>query len=296
VTDPLDGAPVVLVAGATGGIGSAVVHAYAARGAHLVLLARSARLLERLAADVAAVPGAPRPQVVVADVTDAAAVEKAVAEAVDVHGRLDVVVHSAAVVAYGRLTEVPREVWDRVISVGVLGASNVARAALTVFERQAREGGGGHLVLVGSVLGRVATPYMGSYVTSKFAVRGLARVLQQEARRTPGVHVALVEPGSVDTPIYVLAGSYTGAVGRPPPPVARASAVADAVLAVVDGDRLGASVGLANRVMRLGFSATPRLYDRLVGPLMRRFGFGRPTPPGPGNVFDPSQDVPPPGC
>jgi len=300
---------VVLVTGATGGIGSAVVRAYTGRGARLVLLARSTAALDRLALETAGTPGAAAepPLVVVADVADSGAMEKAVAAAVERFGRLDVVVHSAAVVAYGRLTEVPTTVWDRVMEVGVNGTANVARAALRVFERQAAEDGGkgargkgargkgvrgGHLVVVGSILGRVTTPYMGSYVTSKFAVRGLVRVLQQESRSTPGVHVALVEPGSVDTPIYVLAGTYAGHVGRPPPPVARAAAVARAVLAVVDGDRPFASVGLANPLMRLGFSAAPRLYDRLVGPLMRVAGLSRRrTDPTPGNVFDASEDV-----
>ena len=301
VPEPVD-PPVVLVTGATGGIGSAVVRAYAARGARLALLARSAGALERLATEVSTAGG--EPLVVVADVTDHGAVEAAVEAAVARFGRLDVVVHAAAVVAYGRLTEVPVPVWDRVVTVGVGGAANVARASLRVFERQAGGGRaaggpagggrGGHLVIVGSVLGQVATPYLGSYVTSKFAVRGLARVLQQEARRTPGVHVALVEPGSVDTPIFVLAGSYAGHVGRPPPPVAQATTVASAVLDVIDRNGRGASVGLANPLMRLGFAATPWLYDRLVGPLMRVTGLSRrPVGPNAGNVFEPSEGVVP---
>jgi len=135
---------VVLVTGATGGIGSAVVRAYTGRGARLVLLARSTAALDRLALETAGTPGAAAepPLVVVADVADSGAMEKAVAAAVERFGRLDVVVHSAAVVAYGRLTEVPTTVWDRVMEVGVNGTANVARAALRVFERQAAEDGG----------------------------------------------------------------------------------------------------------------------------------------------------------
>jgi NAD(P)-dependent dehydrogenase (short-subunit alcohol dehydrogenase family) len=286
--------PVVLVTGATGGIGAETVRAYARRGARLVLLARSAAALERLAAEVATLPGqedAPAALVAVADVADAEAVEKAVTTAVEQFGGLDVVVHTAAVVAYGRLPEVPPSVWDRVLSVGIGGTSNVARSALAVLERQAAAGRPGHLVVVGSILGRTTAPYIGSYVTSKFAVHGLVRVLQQEARLTPGVHVSMVEPGSIDTQIYALSGSYSGRVGKPPPPVASPARVADAVLAVVDRDRRSASVGIANPLIRFGFAATPWLYDRLVGPLMRAFGQGSPTPHRDGNVFTPSDEV-----
>ena len=67
--------------------------------------------------------------------------------------------------------------------------------------------------LVGSLLGKIATPYMSSYVAGKWGVHGLVRTLQIEARRTPGVHVSLVSPGGVDTPVYAQAGSYTGRVG-----------------------------------------------------------------------------------
>jgi short-subunit dehydrogenase len=275
------------VAGATGGIGRAVVAAYAARGARLVLLARSKGALDDLAATVAG-SGAPEPLVAVADIADADAVDAAFASALERFGGVDVVVHSAAVVTYGRLTEVPRAVWDRTVTVGVLGTSNMARAALSAFEAP----GGGHLVIVGSILGRVTTPFLGAYVTGKFAVRGLARVLQQEARTTPGVRVALVEPGAVDTAVYRLAGNYMGRIGRPPPPVATPEAVARAVLAAVDRDRLVVSVGVANPLMRFGFSALPRLYDRLVTPLMKVAGLGlQPVDAHAGNVFAPSQDV-----
>jgi short-subunit dehydrogenase len=278
--------PVVLVTGATGGIGSAVVRAYAARRAQLVLLARSAGALHQLATELTEA-GAPKPLVTVADVADASAVDAAFTAARERFGRVDVVVHSAAVVAYGRLTEVPQEVWDRAVTVGVLGTSNVARAALIAFEKD----GPGHLVVIGSILGRVTTPFMGAYVTAKFAVRGLVRVLQQEARGTP-VHVALVEPGAVATSIYELAGNYAGRIGRPPPPVARPEAVARAVLETVDRELESTSVGPANPLMRLGFTVTPWLYDRLVTPLMRVAGMGRrEVAPHPGNVFTPSEDV-----
>lgn len=277
----------VLVTGASGGIGTAVSLAWARRGADLVLLARSDRDLAALAARCLDA-GAASARAVVADVADQDAVSDAVAAAVREHGRLDVAVHSAAVVAYGRFEDVPADVWDRAVTVGVLGTANVARAVLPGFAARR----GGSLVVVGSVLGEATVPFMSSYVTGKWAVRGLVRTLQQEARATPGVHVALVSPGSIDTAIYGLAANYAGRAGRPPPPVYPPQRVAEAVLTVVDRRRATASVSVTNPLIRLGFTLTPWLYDTLVTPLMRVAGLsGRAVAPHPGNVTRPSQDV-----
>lgn len=279
--------PVVLVTGATGGIGTAVSLAWARRGARLVLLARSPGTLAGLAERCRAAGADAR--VVVADVADGGAVAAAVDAVIAEHGRVDVVVHSAAVVAYGRFVEVPADVWDRTVTVGVLGTANVARAVLPTLAAQP---GGGSLVVVGSVLGEATVPFMSSYVTGKFAVRGLTRVLQQEARSTPGVHVALVSPGAIDTGIYRLAGNYAGRIGRPPPPVYRPEKVAEAVLRVVDGRRPAASVSIANPLIRLGFGSLPWVYDRVVTPMMRVAGLSRQhVNAHPGNVFTPSEQV-----
>jgi NAD(P)-dependent dehydrogenase (short-subunit alcohol dehydrogenase family) len=280
--------PVVLITGASGGIGRAVALAYAGRGARLVLTARSKGLLDDLATACTARGG--QAVALVADVSDAPAVRAAVDLALERFGRLDVVVHTAAVVAYGRLSEVPEAVWNHTVDVGVRGTANVARESLRVFE----SAGAGSLVVLGSVLGQITAPTMGSYVTSKWAVHGLVRVLQQEARRTPGVHVALVSPGGIDTRIYRLAATYVGHSGSPPPPVLSPEAVARTVLRVVDRQRLNGTAGPLNPLMRLGFSLAPRLFDVLVGPLFQFLALSKdPQPPTEGNVFLASEDVGP---
>jgi NADP-dependent 3-hydroxy acid dehydrogenase YdfG len=278
--------PVVLVTGATGGIGTATVRAYARRGARLVLVARSANRLEALRADVEATGSTAL--VAAADIADAGAVDSAFAAAVTRFGRVDVVVHAAAVVAYGRFDEIPADVWDRVVAVNVTGTSNVARAAL----RQFREQDGGSLVVVGSILSLATVPFMGSYVTTKWQNRALVRVLQQEARQTPGIRVGIVHPGAVRTTIYSLAGNYAGRIGRPPPPVYSPETIAEAVLAVADGQRRSRSVGITNPVIALGFTLLPRLYDLLVTPIMKIAGLSRrPVAAHSGNVFTPSEEV-----
>ena len=186
-------------------------------------------------------------------------------------GRVDAVVHSAAVLAYGRFTDVPAEVFDRTLEVTLGGTATVARAALRRFEAQ----GSGRLVVVGSLLGKIATPYMSSYVTAKWAVHGLVRCLQIEARGTPGIQVSLVSPGGVNTPVYVQAGTYAGRHGMPPPPVVSPERVARTIARRLDQPARDTDVGPANLVTVLGFRLLPGVFDLIVTPLMKAGGLQR---------------------
>ncbi len=272
----------VVVVGATSGIGRSVAHQLATQGARLVLAARSPETLEQTRQECVG-RGAAEVLTVPTDVSERDQVDALFARARERFGRLDGVVHGAAVIAYGRFEEVPPEVFDQIITTNLLGTANVARTALRIFDEQE----GGSLVLIGSVLGKIATPYMATYCTSKFAVQGLARILQIEARDKPGVEVSLVSPGGVDTPIYDQAGTYTGRPGNPPPPVSAPETVAAKVVAALDKPGRDISAGPVNWVMVTGFRVLPGVYDAMVGPMMRLLGQGKPgLPASPGNVFD----------
>jgi hypothetical protein len=101
--------------------------------------------------------------------------------------------------------------------------------------------------------------------------------------------VSLVSPGAELTPIYEQAANYSGWAGRPPPPVDSAEKVAKVVLARLDRPRKRTQVGLANNLMRFGFTVLPGVYDALVGPLFRfaATDLTRPQPPVAGNVLHP---------
>lgn len=274
----------VLVTGASSGIGRATALLLAARGDNLVLMARSHATLEEVAAHCA-VHGV-RALVTRGDVADSADLERAFAAAVAEFGTLDVVVHSAAVLAYGRFEDVPPEVFDESVRVTLLGTANVARASLHHFGER---GGQGHLVVVGSLLGKIATPFMSSYVTAKWGVHGLVRTLQIEARETPGIDISLVSPGGVNTPVYHQAGTFLGRHGRPPPPVDPPEKVASAIEAAIRRPRRDRGVGVLNPLVILGFRVLPGVFDRIVTPLMRVGGLERDeVPNGPGNVFEPA--------
>ncbi len=281
VTDPAETSSlVVVVTGASSGIGRATAVALSSEGAQVVLAARSRAGLLEAARECA--QGSTL--VVPTDVSQAEQVDALFAAAVDRYGRVDAVVHSAAVLAYGRFEDVPGDVFDAAIGVTLLGTATVARAALRQFSHQ----GAGSLVVVGSLLGKIAVPYMSSYVTAKWGVHGLVRCLQIEARRTPDVHVSLVWPGSVNTPVYAQAGSYLGRHGRPPPPVVSPERVARVIAARIEHPGRQTSVGPANALSLLGFRFLPDLFDALVTPLMGLVGISSDrTGPTAGNVFEP---------
>ena len=266
---------VVVVTGASSGIGEATALRAAGEGHHLVLVARREEALEEVA-ERCLEAGAASAEVATADVADDSEVEAMVAEVLERHGRIDAVLHCAGVVSYGRTEETSAEDFAQVVGTNLLGAASVARHVVPVL----REQGEGDLVLVGSLLGHIAVPEMTPYVVSKWGVRALARQLQVENVDKPRVRISHVSPGSVDTPIYDKALDDAGGVNSPPPPTISPERVARIVLDQVGPRRPGSSrdvqTALTNYGMVAAFNLAPWAYDRLVGPafqaLSRRKG------------------------
>jgi short-subunit dehydrogenase len=275
---------VVVVTGASSGIGRSTARAFAARGEHLVLASRSADQLAAAAAQCLA-DGAASASVVVTDVADESSAHELIQTTLAEHGRVDVVVHSATVMAYGTIEQLPAEIFAAVVNTAIQGTFFIARAALKVFRSQHR----GNLVVVNSLLGAIATPQMGAYVVAKWGQAGLLRVLQQETRDEPGIVVSAVSPGGVNTPIYAQAANVTGRSARPPAPVDSPEKVARAVLSCVDRGRTRVSVGPANPLIVAGFRFLPRIYDALVTPLLQLASLTRKpaTAASSGNVLRP---------
>jgi short-subunit dehydrogenase len=240
----------VLITGATGGIGQAIVRAFASRGANLILTGRRADVLEPLAAEV-------RGRSLAFDLSDRAAVETLSREAVA--AELDVFVANAALPASGVLTELTQAEIDRMLEVNLRAPIAFARAlAPGMIER-----GRGHLVFVSSLSGKAASPASSIYSATKFGVRGFALGLREDLL-PHHVGVSTVLPGFVSE-----AGMFADAqLNRPDAHIKLPAGVgtrtpeqvAAAVIRAIERNR--AEVDVAPTFVRLGATfagAAPQL-------------------------------------
>jgi short-subunit dehydrogenase len=280
---------VVVITGASSGVGRACAQAFAARGCSLVLAARRADELEDVAEACRTRHGA-HTLVVPTDVTDTKAVDHLAQRAVTAFGRIDVWLNNASVAAFGALEEVPHEVFRHVIDVNVLGYVNGARAALGVMRGQRH----GTVVNVSSVVGAAVVPYNTPYVLSKAAVRALGGSLRQELRLAGqhDIHVCTVLPATMDTPFFRDAANYSGRAVTPMGPVYTPQRAAKAVLRLVAEPRREAYVGPAGRALGFLSKLAPPLVERVLAYEMDRSHLSRKqtAEPTEGNVLRPSAD------
>lgn len=276
---------VVVVTGASSGIGRATAAACAAEGARVVLAARASPALDEAAAECRDAGG--RVVAVPTDVADGHAVEQLAARAVAAFGRIDVWVNDAAVMAYGRFEDTPADVHRHVLQTNLFGQIHGARAVLPVFRRQ----DAGTLINVASLYGKMTSPYVSAYVTSKFGVIGFSEVLRQELQDAKDIRVCTVLPGSVDTPIFRHAANYLGHQPRPVPLISSPERVVRVILKLIRRPRRQVAVGWSARFFAVGHALTPGLYHRLAPVMMNVLGTGRGQPAdSTGNVYEPMPD------
>jgi len=183
---------VVVVTGAARGIGAETARQLLAAGARVALLDVDGVALDGTVRSLD--PSGSRTAALTVDVTDRAALDASVTALVERWGRVDAVVHCAAIIVPGAIDTLAPDVLRRHVEVNLLGAMFVAQALVPLMKRQGR----GHLVLVGSLGGYAPMPNEAPYCATKFGVRGFARALGLELRGT-GVAVSLVCPDSVET-------------------------------------------------------------------------------------------------
>jgi short-subunit dehydrogenase len=274
---------VVVITGASSGIGHATAHAFAEQGARLVLCARGGEALARVAEECRARGG--DALVAAADVTDAAALKSVAQQAVDTFGRIDVWINNAGVGAVGRFEETPIEAHRRVIETNLIGHLNGAHAALTHFRRA----GEGTLINVISIGGWLSAPYAAAYSASKFALRGFGQALRSELSDSPAIHVCDVYPGFVDTPGISHGANFTGRTLRPLPPLLKPETVAARLVTLATHPQPIVAIGSAAWMGRFTREIAPELRGRLMRPLVDfALSRARSAPATRGNLFDQS--------
>ncbi|MBA1272230.1 SDR family oxidoreductase [Stutzerimonas azotifigens] len=185
--------PVLLITGASSGIGAATARAATGAGYRVALAARSKDKLESLVGELG---GPDRALAITCDVKEIADQQAMVAKTLETYGRLDAVYANAGIPgAEGGFSGADPEVWREMLLTNVFGVALTVRYSL-----EALKASRGHLLLTGSAAGRFVIP--GSmYSASKWAVTGLGHSVREELRGS-GVRVTLIEPGMVDTPLF----------------------------------------------------------------------------------------------
>ncbi len=276
---------VVVVTGASSGIGHATARSFAARGARIVIGARRLDKLEDLAAEVGQAGG--EAAAVQTDVSREDQVQALARAAVDRFGRIDTWVNDAGISVYATFDKLTEDEIRRIMDVNFMGTVHGIRAALPVMQRQ----GEGVIINVASIAGKRALPLQSIYSASKFAVVGLGEALRAEMYRTwPKIKICTISPPSINTAFFDNARTKEGYAAKPMPPVYPTEKVVNTIVRCAEHPQPDIIIGAAGKFYVL--------LNRLAGGLMDRYlsrsGFkqqlsGEIKQAGaPDNLFEPS--------
>ncbi len=256
---------VIVITGASSGIGLATARMAAARGARVVLTSRNERDLRVAVQEIDARGG--RATHVVADVAAPEEMDRVADIAVREFGGFDTWVNNAGISIYGKLIDVPMEDKKRLFDTNFWGVVNGCRTAVRHFAVR-----GGTIVNIGSVVSDRAIPLQGMYSASKHAVLGYTDALRMELEhdRLP-ITVTLVKPASINTPFVEHARNYMPDAPTLPPPVYAPEVVAKAILRCAERRIREVTVGGGGRMI----TAMGRLAPRTTDALMERTLFDR---------------------
>jgi len=275
---------VVVLMGASSGIGREAALRFAKKGAKVVVSARGEEGLASLVEEIRR--GGGEATAVVADTSEFEQVKAVAERAVEEYGRLDTWVHLAAVGLFAPIEETTPEEFGRVIEVDLMGQVYGAMAALPHLKREGR----GALVHVTSVVARRAVPLQGAYSAAKHGVDGFLESLRVELRREGWpIGVSNVMPAAINTPFFDKARTKLGVKPRGFPPLYAPGVVAGAILYAAERAPRDIVAGGAAKGLLWGQRLSPRLMDAL----MERGGFASqktdvPKPEGaPDGLFSP---------
>jgi NAD(P)-dependent dehydrogenase (short-subunit alcohol dehydrogenase family) len=252
-------APVVVVTGASAGVGRAVARAWGARGARVGLLARGRDGLEAARREIETAGG--QGLVLPVDVADAAGVEAAADAVEQAFGPIDVWINNAMVSVFSPVSELTAEEFRRVTEVTYLGCVYGTLAAL----RRMRPRDRGVVVQVGSALAYRAIPLQSAYCAAKHAVHGFTEALRTELLHDgSAVRVRTVQLPALNTPQFDWSRSRLPRRPQPVPPIFQPEVAARAILWACEHDRDELYVGFSTLLAILGDRVAPGVGDRYL--------------------------------
>jgi NAD(P)-dependent dehydrogenase (short-subunit alcohol dehydrogenase family) len=252
------GEQVVVVFGASSGIGRVTAQKFAERGVKVVVSARSEEGLRSLVNEIQQAGGTAL--AVTADVSDFAQVKAVAERAVTEYGRLDTWAHISGVGLYAKFMEIAPEEFKRVIEVDLVGSAYGAMAALPHLKRD-----GGALIVVSSVESQVSFPYHSAYAAAKHGIPGWLDALRLELKHD-GIPVSVtnIMPAAINTPFFSSARTKLGVKPAAPPPVYHPSTVADQILYAAEHPIRDMIAGGAGKVYIQIQRISPLAMDKLL--------------------------------
>jgi short-subunit dehydrogenase len=277
---------VIVITGASSGIGLTTARMAAQRGAKLVLAARSENALRQLEEEINAAGG--EALAVTADVGVESDVQHVADAAVTRFGGFDTWVNDAGISIYGRLLDVPPEDHQRLIQTNLFGVVHGS----TIAARHLRNKGGA-IINLGSIVSDRAIPLQGMYGASKHAVKGFTDALRMELEEQGApVSVTLVKPAGINTPFPRHAKNYMDAEATLPPPVYAPDVVARTILHCCETPTRDIIVGGGGKGIVSSGHVAPRLTDLMMEQTMFELQKKPGTPPTRRDaLFDPSNDL-----
>lgn len=250
---------VVVITGASSGIGRETALQLGARGASVVLAARNDEALDDVRQAVIRLGG--QAHVVPTDVADPDQVNRLAHEALRVFGRVDTWINNAAVAIYATIEDTDIEEIEQVMQVNFMGMVHGVKAALPIMKQQ----GSGLIVNLGSVESQRAFPYHGVYSASKHAVKAFTDTLRMELKHEKtGIDVTLIMPAGINTPFFENARSKIGAQPQPPPPAYSPELVAKAIISAMRHPQRDIYVGGAGWMFAMLERLNPGLADQIM--------------------------------
>src|SRR5918998_4382330 len=275
---------IIVITGASSGIGLVTAKQAAQRGARVVVVARNGNDLERVVEDIRRYGG--RAIHVVADVADPEQVERIAAAAVAEFGRVDTWVNNAAVSMYGRITELSIADMRRQMDVNYWGQVYGSRVAVRHLRQR-----GGALINIVSALADRAIPLQGNYCAAKHALKAFTDALRMELEEEGApISVTLVKPASIDTPFFEKARTYLGVEPQPVPPVYAPEVVSEVILHAAQHPLRELIAGGSGAKL-----SSARFAPRLADLYMERWTFDsqrtdKPVNGRPNNLYEPVAD------